>query len=241
MNIKILTLNIEGDKHIPAIASLLRKEQPNIICFQEIFEQDFYQFQKTYQMHGLFQSTINVNQGGIPGYHARGNMGVAILSKFSGPLGGEYFFKRKSKSIPLYKGSPNSGHRMLLWQTIGFLGKQITISTTHFTWSAGGKTTALQRQQLSSLFRLLDKVKPNILCGDFNAPRGGEIYSALSKRYVDNIPLDIKSTIDPDLHYSHGKVALVVDGFFSTPGIIVKNIKLLGGVSDHLAIVGIVA
>lgn len=237
MHIKILTLNIEGEKHLKAVQALVKKEKPDVICFQEIFEKDFHQFRDNLKISGLFQPTIDVNASGRPGYHERGLMGVAMLGSLNGEFQGSYYFKRRSKSVPLYSGLPNAGHRVLVWQTIKTPKGNLTVATTHFTWSKEGKTTEKQRKELRSLFKLLDKGKPDILCGDFNAPRGGAIFDALSKRLTDNIPQDITSTIDPLLHYSHKKIDFVVDGFFTTPKCKVTRIQLIDGVSDHKAII----
>lgn len=240
MHIKILTLNIEGEKHLTEIQALVKTEKPDIICFQEIFEKDFHQFRDNLKISGLFQPTIDVNAPGRPGYQERGIMGVAMLGSLKGEFQGSYYFKRRSKSVPLYSGLPNAGHRVLVWQTINTPKENLTVATTHFTWSKGGKTTKKQRKELCSLFKLLDKVKPDILCGDFNAPRGGAIFAALSKRYTDNIPQSTTSTIDSLLHYSHKKIDLVVDGFFTKPMCKVTRIRLIDGVSDHKAIIGTV-
>lgn len=233
-------MNIEGDKHLPEVERFLTDQRPDIACLQEVFEQDFLHLRDELRMGGLFLPAIDVKSGGPPGYKERGLMGIAILGMLPGMYGAAYYFKRRQEQIPLYRGFANAGHRALIWQSIETSGNRLTVATTHFTWSKGGKPSQKQRKELTSLFRLLDRVEPDILCGDFNAPRGGEIYGALSKRFVDNIPSYIKSTLDPKLHYAHG-IEFVVDGFFTSPRYQTSNIRLISGVSDHLAIVGTVA
>lgn len=238
--IRILTLNIQGDKHFPEVTRLLADQRPDVACLQEVFEHDFFRLKRELQMEGLFLPAIDVKSGGPPGYKERGLMGVAILGMLPGAYDAAYYFKRRQEKIPLYQGVANAGHRALVWQTIETGKTRCTVATTHFTWSKGGKPSQKQRKELASLFRLLDRVEPDILCGDFNAPRGGEIYGALSKRFVDNIPSSVKSTLDPKLHYAHG-IELVVDGFFTSPPCQTSDIRLISGVSDHLAIVGTVS
>lgn len=242
--IRILTLNIQGDKHLPEVTRLLADQRPDVACLQEVFEQDFLHLRDELRMGGLFLPAIDVKSGGPPGYKERGLMGVAILGMLPGAYDAAYYFKRRQEKIPLYQGVANAGHRALVWQEIKGErkkeeGRRLVVATTHFTWSKGGKPSQKQRKELASLFRLLDRVKPDVFCGDFNAPRGGEIYDALSKRFVDNIPSSVRSTLDPKLHYSHG-IELVVDGFFTSPAHRVSDIRLISGVSDHLAIVGTV-
>ena len=41
MVLKLLSLNIERDKHLPKVVVLLKKEKPEVICLQEVQEPDF--------------------------------------------------------------------------------------------------------------------------------------------------------------------------------------------------------
>ncbi len=235
MEIKIVNLNIEGDKHLAEVARLIKTERPDLVCFQEIFQTDFNYFAKQFGMRGIFSPTVFIDEPGKPGFGKRGVFGIAMMGKLPGKFGSEYYFRRRSRELPRYKGLPNAGHRTLAWQEIE---GGPTIAGTHFTWSKGGRATQKQRKELSRLIELLAAIKPGILCGDFNAPRGGEIWKELTKKFIDNIPPSVKTTLDSKLHYANG-VELVVDGFFTAPGskVTIKSIKLVGGVSDHLAIV----
>ncbi|MBI5356636.1 endonuclease/exonuclease/phosphatase family protein [Candidatus Collierbacteria bacterium] len=234
MEIKILSLNIEGDKHLPQVIKLVKQENPDIVCLQEVFEEDFHLLHRQFNMHGIFMPTIWIDFPGVPGFNKSGPFGVVLLNKLAGEFGGDYYFKRRKPELPLYKGKPNAGNRCLVWQKTD---NGLTIATTHFTWSKNGQTTEKQKRELSRLIKLLAKLKPDVLCGDFNAPRDQEIWSEISKKLTDNIPSEAKTTLDQNLHYSHG-AKLVVDGFFTNPrgNLAIKSIRLIGGVSDHLAI-----
>ena len=74
-----------------------------------------------------------------------------------------------------------------------------------------------------------------VLCGDFNAPRNGEIQSLIKKAYKDNTPRHWSTTIDPHLHRISGLRA-VVDGVFSSPAYQITNVRCRFGVSDHALI-----
>lgn len=243
MEIKILSLNIEGDKHLPRIIKLVKQEKPDIVCLQEVFEEDFHLFHRQFNMQGIFMPTVWIDSAGLPGFGKNGPFGIALFSKLAGEFGGDYYFRRRGDRLPRYKGKPNAGNRGLIWQEIKGKGKKeegkrLIVATTHFTWSKNGQTTEKQRRDLKALIKLLvNKVKPDVLCGDFNAPRGQEIWSAISGKFTDNIPPEAKTTLDPDLHYSHG-VKLVVDGFFTKPNgkLKVESLRLIRGISDHLAV-----
>lgn len=235
MEIKILNLNIEGDKHLSQVIKLVEREKPDIICLQEVFEEDFHMLHRQFDMQGIFMPTVRIDSAGRPGFGKTGPFGVALFSRLTGEFGGDHYFRRRGSELPRYKGKPNAGNRCLVWQKTG---NGLTIATTHFTWSKNGQTTEKQRIELKALIGLLvNKIKPDILCGDFNAPRGQEIWSAISGKLTDNIPSQAKTTLDPVLHYSHGAM-LVVDGFFTKPNskFTVKSLRLIDGISDHLAV-----
>lgn len=239
MEIKILTLNIEGDKHLPQVIKLVNREKPDAVCLQEVFEEDFHLLHHKFDMTGIFMPAVWIDRPGAPGFGKRGPFGVAILSRLPGEFGGNYYFKRRGSGLPRYRGQPNAVHRCLVWQKID---NGLTVAATHFTWSKNGQATQKQRRELASLLQLLDKLQPDVICGDFNAPRGGEIWAAISQKLVDNIPPEVKTTLDPTLHYTNG-LELVVDGFFTSPKskMTVKSLRLIGGISDHLTISGVVS
>lgn len=232
-------MNIEGDKHLAEVVGLIERERPEVVCLQEVFEKDFKTFLDKFKMRGMFTPTVFIDEPGKPRFRKRGVFGIAMMGKLPGKFGSDYYFKRRPKELPKYRGKPNAVNRALVWQEID---KGPTVASTHFTWSKGGKATEKQRKELKGLIKLLvNKVRPDVLCGDFNAPRGGEIWGRLAKKFVDNIPPAVRTTLNPKLHYANG-VELVVDGFFTAPEskYRVKSIKLIGGVSDHLAIATVV-
>jgi hypothetical protein len=79
-----------------------------------------------------------------------------------------------------------------------------------------------------------------VLTGDFNTPRGYELFDALAAKYHDNIPTGTPTTIDGTLHKA-GPIPFVVDGFFSSPSYTVSEVVLYDHESDHLAVTGTVA
>lgn len=79
-----------------------------------------------------------------------------------------------------------------------------------------------------------------VFCGDFNAPRGGEIFSMLSSKYRDNIPKEVTTTLDRNLHRNgedEGFPEIVVDGLFSAGSHQAHDTRVVRGVSDHCAVI----
>ena len=88
------------------------------------------------------------------------------------------------------------------------------------------------------MLRLFEQKKEIVFCGDFNAPRGGEVFSTLATVFTDNIPSSVTTTMDNALHRVGDKLRpLVVDGLF-TRGYKASNVRVVCGVSDHCAVVG---
>jgi endonuclease/exonuclease/phosphatase family metal-dependent hydrolase len=94
---------------------------------------------------------------------------------------------------------------------------------------------------MKNLLALLAKTPELILCGDFNAPRGGEIFKMLADKYKDNIPPEYDSSLDTELHRIGKIKKLMVDGLFTTSAYIVSDVKLSEGVSDHKAVTAIIS
>ena len=116
----------------------------------------------------------------------------------------------------------------------------IWVGAIHFTWTPKASVSERQRTHTDKLIDILQEQEV-VMAGDFNIPRGNENYKKLRARYVDNVPAQIETTIDPILHYANknvpGTLKLVVDYVWSTPEYVVENVRVVSGVSDHCAIV----
>lgn len=243
--LRLVSINIERSRHLDRIIPLLHTVKPDVLCVQELEEPDIPKFVEAtgldvvYCPFGVVQKTSR---------HVHDNVveGVAIFA-----LG-----IRASKSV-YYKGSAEAartttGHLLqnLAVHSVDLEREGIAyrIATTHFTWVDGGSVSDQQRMDLVRMQNVLDTMGEFVLCGDFNAPRGGEIFSKLAARYKDNIPPEYVWSIDQSLHRAeqgalqaaalrHGYKGLMVDGLFSTPRYEVTHVRLEDGVSDHMAIV----
>ena len=100
--------------------------------------------------------------------------------------------------------------------------------------------TEAQHKHLDNLLSHLEG-KELVLCGDFNIPRRNGAYGKLAARYKDNIPSNVKTTIDYELHRvkSEGKpkFEVVVDYLWSTPKYEISGVRIVSGVSDHCGLV----
>ena len=72
---KLISLNIEGSKHLERIIPFITKESPDVLCLQEVFKADLHLFEKLgYTCHFLPLTIFMINEN--PQEH-----GVALCSK----------------------------------------------------------------------------------------------------------------------------------------------------------------
>ncbi len=240
----LVSVNVEHDKHHDRIIAFLRDRKPHIACFQEFPAHWVPEFARMFGMHAHFQPTVR----GVPrSTHDERNPdgldGLCILSAFPFEKQGLIYYVDKGTDLPVWKGQPNTALRALLHATVKGPDKQLyRIGTLHHTWTVEGWVTDLQKMETVALLDALVYYFDDIVfMGDFNAPRilkdgqPGETFASIARRYNDNIPVSVTTTIDAKLHKG-GDLQLVVDGLFSTPHYNVRDVEVVSGVSDHCAI-----
>ena len=248
--LKILTLNIERDKHLEVVNSFIERESPDVFCVQEIFERDFNVLKNKFGFQGLFIPMCKI----IDSEKLTQIIGVALLSKLPIENGNKVYYHKPSEEINFYTNRTleekyASIHHGIIWGNINKDGTEFTIGTTHFTWTPNGMPDKYQEEDLKNLFKILDNIPDLVLCGDFNIPRKyNYLYNKLVNRFKDNIPDEIKTTLTMSKHKSRINPVeaervgtYVVDYIFSTPKYTVNNVKCEYEISDHAAIIGVVS
>ena len=244
-SLKLVSLNIERSKHLELVIPFLEKEAPEVVCLQELAQKDIPLFEEALGAECLFAPMANHGSG--EDEVAPGVVGIGMFSKL--PIAQQevkYYWGTGSCEVPYDFSSAVGKHAtesyVVAYQDVEKNGEQFKIATTHFTWTPDGKADDFQREDMRSLLRVLEGLKEFTLCGDFNAPRGGEIFGELSKRYTDNIPHEYKTSLTLSLHRA-GKTepqrlgSYMVDGLFTTPTYTASEVRLQFGISDHAAII----
>lgn len=240
-NLKLVNLNIEGDKHLSQVSDFLKNENPDIVCLQEILSKDVEYFKNLMQMDGTFAPTTAIKRENKLQITPGTEWGIMVLTNLKPVTYSTYYYAGSKDALPEFKDDyHNSDCRALIIMSYETEGKKYQVANTHFTWSQGGTTSDMQRQHFKKLLDIISPFDNFILCGDFNAPRGLEIWDELAKRYRDNIPQNITTTIDQNLHRAQG-IQLVVDGIFSSPSFKVEDVQVKDGLSDHMAIVATIS
>ena len=245
MSLKIIQLNIEEKKHVDRVHDFIALEQPDVICCQEIFQSTFESFKDEFKMEGFFAPTLLLRtEDGRAEWR-----GVAMLSRVPGATFSCDWYWRPDGTVP--EGSDNEDqsftYRALVMQRVRDAGGEYLIATTHFPKNSFGHpdtmglfTSDIQREVFIEFRRTLERYPSFVLMGDMNMPRGTELFDTLAELYVDHIPKDIVSTLDPVLH-RRGDLNYVVDCIFATPDIAVSNVNFEEGVSDHKAVIATVS
>lgn len=228
--LKVVTLNIEGNKHLERALPFLVSQNADVVCLQEVFGVDIVTISEALGMEYHYVPTMHVSAENKYNIPTRGDWGVALLTKLPHQPFDHHFYKGTG-TIPEFV-EPNSGDRVVVTAQVTKGDLHFFVATTHFTWSGKGEVHPEQLADFAQLAKIVAQFPPHILCGDFNAPRGGEMFSHFLEMYKDAMPQDVKTTIDGSLHYA-GALELVVDTFFYTPPVSAKVTLVTEGVSDH--------
>jgi mRNA deadenylase 3'-5' endonuclease subunit Ccr4 len=194
MSIKLITLNIEGSKHLNTVIPFLKTEKADIICLQEVFKVDFKLIKKELNIDGSFFPMSNRIKITKDYDQAKGVWGLCILSNLKNSVNKFYYVGKGT--TPFFTDNW-SDDRVLVYGTFEKNKQKYTIGTTHFCFTPDGQADNNQRIAFRKLIKFVTNFGDFILCGDLNTPRGREIYTKFTTYFKDNLPKNIKSTIDP--------------------------------------------
>lgn len=225
--LKLISLNIELDRHLDRVLPFLQREQADVICLQEVRERNIAALKGGLKMEAIYVPTcipdvkrvlgeIEKGEGRLIVSEAmikEGPEGIAIFTAFPVRVSRTDWYFGNPTEVPRWSAGPN---RAFLSATLEKEGMQYTVGTTHFTWTPDGKESPAQKRDMKKLLEILSRLPDLVFCGDFNVPRGGEMWARLAERYKDNIPAEYHSSLDPSLHRV-GHFERMVDGLFCTP------------------------
>ncbi len=233
--LRVVSVNIEGKKHLDSVIDFLKTERPEVLCLQEAYENDIKLFSEVIGEYSVFVP-MNVRDGGV-------KEGIAIVSKYPFTSESEKYAGSDLETVPVYDNSSfivavMSQWYQLLVSEVSAPDGAYTIATTHLPVTERGEVTDYQLEAISNLINKLERVGEFVLLGDMNAPRGQQSFSLLAQRYKDNISSEYQSSLDPVLHRAPTvqKSNKMVDGCFSTPSYTIKQMRFQCGISDHCAI-----
>lgn len=228
-DLKIVSLNIEQDKHFDRIMPFLKEYHPDVVLMQEVFFKDISFLEKTLKMNSVF-AILNTFRD-----RENSEFGLVTLSALESKSNSIYYRGDPANPPALGKGEAANQARAILVTDLMKGKDRYRVINTHFTWTPDGQPSERQYIDVDIMLQHLSHFSDFVLCGDFNAPRGKPIFDKIAAKYKDNIPPQITTTIDKHLHRA-GDLNLVVDGMFTTPKYQVNSIEIISGLSDHCAV-----
>lgn len=230
---KIVSVNIEGRKHLSRVENLIKNEEPAVLFLQEVCQQDVEFFANLVGGQHIFTPMCFRQEW-------NDHLGVAIFSQFPATFEIE-ILKKQEVNEDLSQGE--SYEDLFLSQSfyvqwanvISPAGETFCFANTHLPVTEEGEVTTYQLEMVDKLLAILAQKSELVLVGDSNAPRGRAAFSKLSEVYIDNIPSHYTTSLDATLHRA-GSLEFMIDMLFSTPSYRIENVRLISGVSDHCAV-----
>ena len=237
MALSLVSVNVEHYRHLDRVIPFLKAEAPDVTCVHELDERDVPAFEEACGPCVLYmrEGTRDLGRG-------LSTFGAGMFARVPTKDARALYYYGSAETIREDDGHSDWGTHVLGVLDAAKDGETYRIATTHFTWSERGAFDANQQRDLGALLPLLDSLGDVVFTGDLNAPRGREVFGTLAERYQDNIPQEHATSIDIDLHRA-GKTHReqlsdkMVDGLFTTPRYLAKDVRLQFGVSDHAAVV----
>lgn len=246
---KLISLNIEGNKHLDRVLSFLESEPTDVLSVQEIFERDAVMLSKHLGMEYAFSPMLLAQYKREEGEPWE-PFGIGIFSRLPmRNIQSEAYWSPKPELQQFNRTNVHTKREterhVLLSAEISVGDKIYTVANTHLTWTPNGVSNEYQEIDAKNLLTLLEKIPEVILCGDFNMPRHyNALYEAFAKRYTDAIPASYVSSIDLTLHRAGSDptqapnlARFMVDYIFLTSHYSADNVRLEKGISDHMAVV----
>jgi endonuclease/exonuclease/phosphatase family metal-dependent hydrolase len=242
---KLVSLNIECNKHYDRFLPFLEKENPDVICLQEVLEEDFEFLKEKLGRPGIFKPQSLIFSPHPNYVELQGKCyGVAIFAHEILESGYVYYWGEETHTktdFGVYLQNLEALRSyVLVWAKVkNASGDICRIASTHYPITKEGASTPHQLEVLIPFFEKLDTLGDFVLCGDFNAPRGNETFRRIAERYTDAIPEIYETSLDQNLHRVKG-LMFMVDCLFITQEYEARDVALVDGLSDHMAIVAMV-
>ncbi len=230
------SLNIEKGKHSDYCLPALRIHDFDTLFLQEVIQDDMPLIAAALGLKGYFAPMGFVRE-------STELMGLAVFAKEGMIITyDEYYYIGQGKGIYTHLSREKNyvGKSVLQSVRVEKDGIGYDVAHTHFPWTPDGFPTPVQFECMPKVLQRA-KERKMVLCGDLNAPRTlpdgtpGQIWAMLEDEFCDNIPKDVTSTLDPNLHRAK-PLALVVDALFTPSCYRAFDVALISDLSDHLLI-----
>lgn len=241
--LRVLSLNCEGSRHWKLrILPFIAQHNPDVLCLQEFNICDLPRLHTLGYVYSRFMPMMKV-EGKV--------QGILIASRTMPDAHthqSTYYMQKRDKIIApgrivMPDGYGLTDHSTVPYGVLAASFDGVRVLNTHLMVTHQGISTPEQQDMAYKAIAFaqgqLGMYGNVVFCGDFNAPRGGVTWGMFAKMFTDNIPAKAVTTLDRILHLSGHKTTFndfVVDGVFSAGNVIILNVALHFGISDHAAI-----
>jgi exonuclease III len=242
---KLININIEGDKHFDTVIPFLEKERPDVLCLQEIYRKDLPHFEAL----GYAITFLPITRKEFQGKREELGVVLAVNSErvtleqtasyyYHDPAGELHEYDNNHKDLTVNNG--------VLIGTLTIDSESFIVATTHFTWIPDGNIpNDYQRDDMSRFLAHMKMLAPHCVTGDFNIPRyQNPLYDELLTQYNDAVPTTYTSSLDIQKHrlgsnpeLRHLFTDYMVDHLLIQESYLASDVRLEFGISDHAAIV----
>ena len=94
-DMKLISINIENNLHTETVLNFLKKEQADVVCLQELLEEDFDFYKKELNLGGVFQAWSYVKSPLYTNIIGK-KQGVGIFAKNIIESGSIFYFGEKN-------------------------------------------------------------------------------------------------------------------------------------------------
>lgn len=246
MQVKFLTLNIWfGGKLFNNITSFIKKENPDIITFQEVYDGKNPYLEKRFQSYTLLQKVLGYQFVNFaPAFEEVldvGNIewGNAVFSKYPLISSENIFF-----DIPYAKNYHNTmkgsefSPRNMQHVTLHADGKEIHVFNIHGIWGLDGNDNPRRRAMGEVIINHIRDKQHVILSGDFNLKPNTQTVYTIEKHLNSVFNNELQTTFNMKYKTNPGYATAAVDMIFVSKNIrVVKKLCPQIDISDHLPLI----
>jgi endonuclease/exonuclease/phosphatase family metal-dependent hydrolase len=246
-NIKILCLNLwEGGILWENLKEFFRREKPDVLCLQEVFDGNEHQ-------PSNLQSISNLKKL-LPGYFfhfspelheirptGQGNVGNVIFSRFPILNKKTIFLHSQYQRIVRPADEKDFSHypKNLIGAKLDIQGKNLFVYNLHGIWGLPGFDTPERLKMSRTIIKEIRGKKPAVLMGDFNLRQNTETIKNIENNMNNVFKNDIATSFNMRHKTDPGYAEAVVDLFFASPDVkIVSKTIPEDDVSDHKPLLG---
>lgn len=246
MKLKLICLNLwQGGNLFDEIVTYIKKEQPDILACQEVFNSHDTTLEIKYRSVDALQEIFNYPYVSFEPCFAEKvagqqiDQGNAIFSKFPITQSDVTFFDqpygvRPEEDPKYYEITP----RNIQHVAIDAQGTTLNVYNVQGIWGKDGWDNERRLAMSQTILDTIGDANHVILTGDFNVQPKTDTIRALEAKFKNIYKDELVTSFNMKHKTDQGYATAVVDMLFTTPDITIsKHVVAEDDVSDHLSLI----